>query len=649
MTDRLQLLIEADRRGLLPPDKQAALREYLGREANTEIEKPSALERLGRGVADVTEGIGQMARQAGERIGVVPQGTADAYTKEKTYEQGLYERGRGKDAGIDLMRIAGNVGATLPVAVIPGAGAASLGARMASGAAQGAAASGVMFTPEGESKLTQTGTGAVFGALAPAAIEGVKRAFGNVVAKFTPVNNPQVDQQLRGQIVTELKVQGVDPAQLTNDVVNSLVVDAKQALKANGKLDPAQMARKADIQAVGGTPYRAAITRDPRDWQRVKNLRGIEGVGDDIVKVEQQNAAALTNNLSGMAPRAGTDYQVGQKLADAVTDRWLATGDDVSAAYDLARRAVGNGADLPREQFATKAIQILDDYEDVIPGPISRRLKQFGIDAFGVGEPTKAFTVQEGDELLKLVNKRWKKAAPDQKEALTELRNALKEAVLSVGNAGNDSAQAFRSAWQQASQRFSEFEARPIQRLINGQIPPEKVPNALISSSIDDLRQVKKTIDNPEAWDGLKRNVLDGLLLKATGAASVEDVAGKPFSGVKFNKALEAIEPEKLHILFTPDEVAKLRQLQRASKYLTEEVPFSDVNYSKTTAAIVNVFKRLGLSKVANAITANVRGDFAAQTSSQVPVTAARPATPKYPVERFIPGAAAVLLNEAGQ
>src|SRR5581483_9512301 len=98
------------------------------------------------------------------------------------------------------------------------------------------------------------------------------------------------------------------------------------------------------------------------------------------------------------------------------------------------------------------------------------------------------------------------------------------------------------------------------------------------------------------------------LLKKSTGATSIDDLArriGTPdlkFSGRAFGKALDAIEPEKLHLLFTPDEIGQLRTLQKAASYLTEEVPFSDVNHSKTAGALANLLMKVGGS-VADAAT----------------------------------------------
>jgi hypothetical protein len=90
-----------------------------------------------------------------------------------------------------------------------------------------------------------------------------------------------------------LQAKGIDFNKLTQDVRDQLVSEAGDALKAGGKLDADALARKADIEAVGAKPTRAAVTRSPQDWQFEQNTRGLrEGIGDPIVKRAQENASA---------------------------------------------------------------------------------------------------------------------------------------------------------------------------------------------------------------------------------------------------------------------------------------------------------------------------------------------------------------------
>jgi hypothetical protein len=142
--------------------------------------------------------------------------------------------------------------------------------------------------------------------------------------------------------------------------------------------------------------------------------------------------------------------------------------------------------------------------------------------------------------------------------------------------------------------------------------------------------ELGKSPQGAQARADVKGHLLDNLLMKATRATNVDDVAGKPFSGVMFGKALDAIPPEKLHVIFSPAEVESLRTLQRASKLLTEEVPFSDVNHSKTAAALLK-------SANERKAVAEILLGSAAQPAAKVAV----PLPPPGRLERVLPGALA--------
>jgi len=621
-------------------------------------EKPNALVRFGRGMSDITEGIGQGARYVGEAAGLVPEGTTDAYTKAKTEHIGIYEKGRGADAGIDWSRLAGNIVATLPVAAIPGAAAPAMGARVASGAAQGAVASGAMFTPEGQSKAGQTVLGGVTGGLAPVALEGVKRGLVNVFQKFR--GSPQVDpNQLKAEISLQLQGQGLNVNQLTDDVMNGLVRDAQAALKVGGNLNPAQMARKADIENVGATPFKAAITREPRDWQQFKNLRGVEGAGDDIVRVEQANAQALTDALQRVGSGGKSKYEVGESVIDAVSKKSREMQSEIGKLYQAADREFGKAMVAKPESLLEKVGELSVRADaDPIMTTISRYLTRRGVlDKEGNVAPQGYLSLKESEELRKLI----RDVSWDKGRSMRGIGNDLIEALDNDVFKGFPAGSPYAVGRQAAKARFDEFSTNALKRVTDDAVTPDAfVTNYVMGrGKVDELRQLKKVLttgtkDQAErgaaAWSDVKGAFLDNLMLKATGATSIDDVAAKPFSGRNFSKALDGIEPEKLLLIFKPTELDALRQLQRAAKTLTEEVPFSDVNYSKTGAMIANLMKKVGQTPLLGAVMRNFQGQGRAALSGAIPV---QPGVrlPSIPgnFERAIPAATGAMAYEAGQ
>jgi len=694
--DQIKFSIEND----ILPRVRAALQAKTSAAADTakfeeQIKKdaaPTKLERLGRGFADITQGVKQGALYIDEIISPKDApfrpkaGTADEYTRDKSEELALYEKNRGPDAGIDWMRLAGNVAATAPIAaLVPGATAASLPVRMASGAAQGGAASAALFTPEGQSKAEQIGIGTLVGGAAPAVVEGVKRVAAPVVGKIADViRGPQAApvQRLEGELTLKLEQQGIDWNKLSQAAKDSLLSDAKKALETGGTLDDAMLANKAVIESVGAKGSKAAITRAPRDWQAQKNLRGIVGVGDDIVAREQSDAQAMVDYLGKLRGQSGgkasTAVEAGESAIGALQASDAAKKQAVTNLYEAFRATGNETASVPPTKIADAVGRIVDDFGfENLPSPVVNRLKELGFVSGGgmhggpleasFKEGSKLFSVKEADKLSRLINNNNPGKGTPGAKALQVLKNALDESLLDVEGNG---AKGLLEARQAAAKRFAEQRAaKGITAAIEDVAPDRFVKRFIVDADVRDLRgtlgELKKSPAGEQAIKDIKGHVLDNLLLKATGATATDDVAGRAFSGVKFGKALDSIAPEKLHQLFTPDEVTALRTLQKASKLLTEEVPFSDVNHSKTAAALANLFLKIGntplLGQIASPIigTAKIGMDWVKSAEARKQVAEALLASaakegagkrlPVYAAEKFLPAAGAVAAQAGAQ
>lgn len=590
---------------------------------------PSPLERLGRGFEDVRSGVKQLGTALGEKAAslslgeqqIDPAKSAGAEaTKQGSDDLALYDKGRGPDAGMDWMRLAGNVIGTAPVAAV-GGGAASLGARMAIGTGQGAASSAAIFTPEHESKLKQTLIGAGFGAAMPVVLQGVKMAYGGVKDKLAsysmdPSKNPALAKALSQDVQVALQQKGVDFGQLTQEVRDRLVQDAGEALKVGGKLDADALARKATIESVGAKPTRAAVTRSPQDWQFEQNTRGLrEGIGDPIVKRAQDNAAALTDYLGklrgGTGGKTNTALETGESAINALKAGDAEKEKAVGNLYDAFRASGAQDTAVPAAKIADTLGKVADEIgHENIPPAVLNRLKEFGLMG---SKQTKLLTVGEADKLNRLINNNNPGAGTPGAKALAPIKAALNEALLDVEPAGAQGVEALKTARAAAAQRFAEQDAgKGITAALDDVAPDKFVQKFIVGADARDVAAMKsellKSPAGTQALKDTKGHIMDSLLMKATGATSVDDVGGKAFSGVKFSKALDSIEPEKLHMLFTPDEVGQLRTLQKASKYLTEEVPFSDVNHSKTTAALANLMLKIGNTPVLGHIVSPIVG-----------------------------------------
>ena len=674
-----------------------------------EAMKPNALERFGRGFADVTQGVKQLYLMG--KDAVTGGNEAPAYTQDKTDELQRYERGRGQNAGIDWLRLAGNVAATAPTAAVPGAMAPTLGIRSLSGAASGGLSSLTMFTPEGESKIAQTLVGAGFGAAVPAIIAGGKRAIMSVADKVRPqtnINIPMLEQEL----TLELKAQGIDFNKLTGEVKQSLLADAQKALQVGGKLNPEALERKAVIESVGAKPTVASVTRDPRAWQTEKNLRGIQGVGDPIVAREQSNAQAMVDYLAQLRAKSGgktaTKLEAGESAIGALRGVDDARGEAVGAAYRAARDETGRYAPVDAKAFSESANAILD--EQMLGRFLPEKVRGLLNDVSEGKIPLNVNTLVQVDSVMSAAQRSARKAGDDAgAKAIGVVRDALNNAPMldmpagsvvpgasrstavaaprtavgpvsddiigqyttSIQSGGQVAKEAFDNARRMARDRFAARESAPaLQAAVDDVAPDRFVDKYILGAPARDLRenlaQLKASANGEQAIRDIKGHLFDNLLMKATGALNVDDVAGRPFSGVRFNKALESIAPEKLHQLFTPSEVESLRALQTASKYLTEEVPFSDVNHSKTAAALANLLAKIGDTPLLGQIVSPIIGvgkigaDWVKNAKARRQVAEAllgstvtgqkgAPALPVYRGANLLPSGAAAALNQPSQ
>lgn len=619
---------------------------------------PSASARVGRGMMDVGQGLKQGYLRIKDLVAGGTEG--DEYTRGVDEEIARYERDRGPEAGIDWMRLGGNVAATLPAALVPGGASVSLPIRMLSGAGSGAAASGALFTPEGESKTEQVALGSVIGGAAPAVLTGGKVALRSVWDKLTGRGAQTViPAQLAGDLQVRLQSQGLDWNKLTQTVKDSLLGDAQAALSAGGTLDDVMLKNKALIESVGAKGSRAAVTRSPRDWQTQKNLRGIAGVGEDIVKREQDDAAAMVDYLARLRSqtggKTGTALETGEAAIGALKAQDEAKEKAVTALYEAFRKSGAQDAAVPDVKIADALGRVADEIGvENIPAAVFNRLKEFG---FAGGKRMKALTVNEADKLNRLINNNNPGHGPAS-TALGRLKSAVNEALLDVEPVGKAGVDTLKQARAAAAERFAEQRAgKGITAALDDVSPDRFVDKFVVKADARDLKamlsELGKSTAGTQAVADVRGHVLDQFLLKATGATSADDVVGRAFSGARFGKALDSIAPEKLHMLFTKTEVDALRTLQKASKLLTEEVPFSDVNHSKTAAALSNLLLKVGntpmLGKLVSYVvgTVKVGDDWLKDANARKQVSEAligsgakagpRKLPPQLPGERFAP------------
>lgn len=577
---------------------------------NAEIEAPNRLERLGAGAMDMARGIKQWGLTGQDAV--TGGHAADDYASTVNDELALYDRGRGPDAGFDWFRAAGRALAGAPLALIPGAGAASLVGRMAAGAGQGALEGALAYEPDGAlstAKLTNTVAGGAAGALMPAAITGATKAATYAGGKAMDAGRTAVravtmpESRILQELQPVLDDAGVRLDDLGETVKRNLIAEAKQQLDTTGALDPVALVRKAEAAKWGFTgdlgPTRAQVLRDPAEWTWERNLAN--ATTDETAPLrnrfiaQDQRLHEAARGLQG-SQGARTEYEAGAALLKAAQRKDKVHGRYVNQLYGKARNALGNDDVIPTDDFLSQADEILNDFEDVIPAPVKKRLAEFrpGED----GASLRNLTVEEAEKFRKLINARLR--ATDDKattEGLRRLGRVIDDAEAALGQASDEAAPLFAKARQAASQRFRTLEPATVQKLVNGELAPENTVKALTTSSIDELKELKRYLTEgassthgQQAWTDLKRQVMEQLIQKATQGKGERG----EFSGPVLAKALDTMKPERLAVLFEPDELAQLQSLARTAQTLTETPKFAAVNRSNTAPTLLAYMSRLG-------------------------------------------------------
>jgi len=582
-------------------------------------EVPNPAVRLGRGMMDFYQGVKQKALNS-----INPEEAKD-YTAQVNEEIAKYEAGRkaGGQQGMDLMRLGGNI--ATPLALLPGGGATKL-ARFGLGALAGGTMGYTNFNPENSetSNLINTAVGAFSGGtlntVAPSLVRGAVQggqylynkgaeAVRGALARLSPTVQNEITNNLR----ITLQRSGVDFDKLGPAIQDAMLQDAAQQMKLTGKLDPAQTLRKADIEAVAGpgSSTLGQVTQDPAQYTLERNLQKTEV---NLPAVQRGESGTLTQRFTdqdramksygqrladavyGETPadaRAATPFQAAENVASTVNKEYSRLGDEVGNAYDIARKTLGAQTELPAAEFSKRATTALQDYSDVMPAPIAKRLQEFGFDLTGQAKPTKAFTVEEGDKLLKLVNKRYASADPATQSALNEIRGALKDALMEAGKAGNDSAQKFMDAISAASSRFRTFEPKPLASIVQDKANTSTFfQNQVLNGNPNDLKALAGVLEGAEggtaALNDLKGQTLQYVMDKATQGGRA------PFSGARYQDALRQIGEDRLRVLFKPEELQGIKTLERGSLAMTYEPAFAAPNRSNTTPSALGAILRYG-------------------------------------------------------
>ena len=575
-------------------------------------EAPSALVRFGHGMNEALGGLYQGALYA--KDAVTGGHSYDDYTAAQRAGEAIYQQGREANGqtGLDGWSLAGNITSTLPagaafkgmqgVGVLSKAGAQIMGRN----ALAGAAIAGAGLADDAKSRIGHMTAGAVLAPLVGVAMDKAASGIGKMAINRMArpaVGDAQAQAAAKAQaaahVEVALKQAGIPIAQINDTVKEGLVSDVAKMLQAGKTVDPKAIARKATLDSLRLTGTQAQVSGNPVEWQAEREMAKIQGVGDALRQKFVDDSEHLAQRLDQTARATlGTSGQDSHAAMQGVFDVLRANDakrqDAVRSLYDQARNAIGNDLQLDARRMVANLSQDLEHHGlgSFLKSDVKGMLGRFASGS----EP---LTLAKKEELVKIINARLASTTDgSQRYALGMVRQHLEAEteqalnsvpVLLLQQGDLPAVQAWQSARQEAAKRFGVIDRTPaIQSALDDMAPDKAFEKLVLRADVRDLKALRNELSqNPQAIHDLRRQMVEHISRKA-----VNPNTGQ-FSPVAMRKALEAVGDRRLGVLFTPKQVARLKQIDAAANVLMSEPRGAAVNHANTGATLTNHLLRV--------------------------------------------------------
>lgn len=523
---------------------------------------------------------------------------------EAQYEQARKATGQ---EGFDAYRFGGMVLSPTNAAIaakIPAAALSTIPRMIGTGVGLGALGGGLTGVTDpkdqenyGTAKAFQVGTGMATGAILTPVVSKVLQAAAPLVSRaWDRITGKGAERALKASLETDnvLRAALEDLGQTIDDIPKAqyaaLRDQVNTALKAGKKLDAAALMRSKDFEAAGMKGTLGQITRDPMQWAREQNLRGVAGAGEPLTARFSGQDQALQRQLASYGQGASERVTAGEKLVKALseTDESLRKG--VSASYKVARGEAGKDLDVPMQGLAQDAADISKRYGKAFPSGIKNMLDDFGI---FTGKQTRVFTPEDAEAIIQQAS-RLRGADKATNSALGEVVSAVKKALTGADVAGGP----FAAPRALAKARFDLQDAIPaLKAASEGSVAPDAfVRKFVLNGNASEVKGLARVLQQtrPEAYQEARAQI--GAQIQR--AAFGENLAGdKTLAAERLAKALRDIGTEKLSAFYEPVEIEAMKRAARLAAYIHSVPSAAAPNTSGTGAAIAN----LGINNLAGA------------------------------------------------
>lgn len=568
-----------------------------------------ALEGPAQAAQVFTEPIAGLMRMGGiatKPLGEVAAGLADSIGLPKP--ETAQERVVG-DATRLVAGSGGLIGAAGQMAKLPGM-AGTVGAGLAANPVQqlssaaGAGVMGGLSREGGGTELQQAGSaliGGVVGGMAPGAANAAMTAGRKLLnAGMTP-------QAMDIQISGALQRAGMDYSQVPERARQAMRAEMASALKAGRELDPEAVRRLAEFRTLGVTPTRGMVTQDPVQITREMNLAKIgansaDGELQGLARVQNQNNARLIQVMNEQGANRGNAAQAGDALTSSVIGRRDALRSAEQAAWDAAKSSPGYRAPVSAQPLSAINAALGDEGLMPFMNPTISRY----MEAFQTGQ--QPFTPQAYRNLQSMLSREVAKGGNEGAAAglaqrilrdadlrpagFADTNNTLVTQGVAAGmraadGAADDAISAVNRARQATRQAYAYEDSSPLVRSVlsgGASSDPERIATRyIIGGTANEARDVLAQL-GPQGSQVVKDALIANLKEKALSGSA--DEVGK-FSQSAFNRALNKIGDRKLSLLFTDEELGRLRMTGRVASYAQNQPVGSAVNNSNSGSLVV--------------------------------------------------------------
>lgn len=546
--------------------------------------------------------------------------------------------------GTDWLDLAGQV--MSPANIIGGkaAPAASSTIRRAMGGAA-ASTAGAMLTPVTDGDYwQQKGAGAGVSALAGAAgtpilgklMDTLVPKVQAMVIRYSPTAQATAAAQASTDATIAINkaleeigakagdISAAEMAQVRQQVVN--------ALKAGKQTDPAAIMRHQDFNGLGMQGTTGQITRDPTQFAKERNLRGVAGLGEPLqIRFDEQNQK-LQSLAAALKGTPSEPYQAGQQIIKSLSDFDAGTlKPPVDTAYAQARDHLGRAAPMNAQQFSQTANEALDS--QMLGRFLPEEARGLLNDVSSGAIPFNVNTAVQMDSVLSAAQRKAGQGSP-QSLAIGKVRDALNSAGI-ADNVGEEAKATFDKARGLAKGRFDVHRDVPaLQAALNDEAPDRFVQKYVLGGNVDEVQRLASLLkqQSPEAFDQARSQIGDKIVRAAFGENTAGDKLATP---ERLARALREIGTDKLGAFYSPAEIEQFKRMSRVTAYINSTPSAAPVNTSNNIGAMTGMALKLPgvpasaqmAASLAKAIGSSVSNGAAVKTAmaGKVPMQAAQP------------------------